>query len=588
MPGDHIKGAWGFIPLDAILRLPYGRRLWDIIYLYGGRILFEMMRSEVKVGGFDIGLLSTKPKTASEMEAYQAWLELLDEATDIRRRIGAGARVEFAPDLRYPVLDIPAQVLYKMNSGMTLWSHGFKAVGLGVVDLTVMGADPRADVVVSGNSVDGIPFLMSAIAQTFTREDWALFLPKGTDPGKFFVGDTDILRWGRQPEIDYAMEQMFGEKRELFYEVVRKRGGWIKEAWWMPPLGNVEGSWLQRSGLLKGLMREGRARYNDQGKLELLLESIGLKNIYRPAYPYHGDKAQLYLDDLIDVTRWHASLLDNQSCASAEREMFARFTMAVSGRFPRDTEFLHVFREGIILPIYEAKYDAIEALKDIAPEWSEMLANNEVAVPLKFILQALTVLPPFTGKILTIPAGIPSAEKIYVDPEAVLETQEWNKIGQPVSPYAKLLQAAMPGITCGYWDSRVLEALHRAGEKFASDPEVIRKSICGTVGGSLTGRAVHLGSLGLGPDEAAVIAPGLGNKILHVEGEQLARIMHAPHDNRKSYPDLVMVISPERAAEMQRAAGEPEIDLRQFKEGVIGVAGDLSMSEKMEAMLGLD
>jgi hypothetical protein len=559
------RGLTGFEPMGGRLMLPYGRGFGELMQQYNPS--FFQQSGGVMVGGqeYTAEHLMSRPGTVDAITAYRQ-LSNLALTPDVTRRMGGGMGVyPYMPTSgsAQPYAEWGGQEYFRMQSGMALYTPGLKTVGVGMQSLGGMASDPRTQFVVGGESVKSMQFLAEGLAQTLPQSAWSQF---GVGPELF--DPQGRLRWGGQPEVAGAIQQMFtggpgGGVDPRFRELLHQSGGFVQSAWRTFPAGpDVASSLAPGMRYTGGAPQQGQWR-PDAGGVSMYLQSIGFPMPITPIDPFPQSTGKtLSFNDLMEVSRWNPAALQHLSGDPGIRGHYGNVVRAAVGSPVGSTR-------GVPANILEqARSLASTSLGQLNPEWSQMVSSGQIMPSAQFILEAMAQQRPgqFTrvGGALMPPA------------ESILATQTFGELGQPISRLGRLSSAMLAtsaqGGDLGELSSQYVSEL----EKWSSQPGVQREMFGANLPGSMIGRLTFLGGMGLPEGQFGLVVPQGFARGQQISGSDLVQAFRWPADVIPGASTATGgVYGPSEFNAWAREAGAQQIDESFFKGGVVGVVGSM-------------
>ncbi|TET76567.1 MAG: hypothetical protein E3J42_01550, partial [Dehalococcoidia bacterium] len=559
-PSPGKRGLTGFQPMGANLMLPFGGQLGNLLQQYNPSF-FEGGAHAI-VGGetFTAEHLMTKPKQLSEITAYR---QLAGQAMtpDVKMAMGGGMGVHayqpMSPSAK-PHVEYGGQEFWRPQSGMAMYAPGMKSVGLGLQSLSGMASDPRTELVVGGESIKSMQFLMGGLAQTLKPEHWGQF---GVGKEHFDIGGR--LKWTGQPEVTGAVQQMFDPaNRERFMNVLHQAGGFISEQWRNFPAGaDVPGALDPSMQYTGGKPTHGQWR-QEAGGTSMYLQSVGLRQAVTPIDPYGGGQTGFSFNDLMEIARSNPQVLSSLGGDPQKREDYGSIVRAAVGQTGTSPI------GGIPANLMEsARGISASALSKLNPEWGQMVADRTAEPYAKHVLEALQKERPgqYTrvGGALIPPAG------------ALLTTQSFGKMGQSVSPLGGMAVDLLRAGSSGMGEADLAElssGYQKTLEGWASQPKVLKTMFGSSMPGSISGRITYLGGMGLPEGQFGMVLP---DKLVP-EGATKALAAQWPGDVIPAGAGLVGSLH--SVSEFNRWAketGSSQIDPGMFQTGQVGLVGSM-------------
>ncbi|MCK5307602.1 MAG: hypothetical protein KAJ73_03235 [Zetaproteobacteria bacterium] len=559
-PPPGKRGLTGFEPMGANLMLPYGSQFGKLLQQYNPSF-FEGSAHAV-VGGerYAAEHLMSKPSQLDDITAYR---QLAGQALtpDVKRAMGGGMGVHayqpMSPSAK-PYIEYGGQEYWRPQSGMAMYAPGMKSVGLGLQSLSGMASDPRTELVVGGESIKSMQFLMGGLAQTLKPEDWGQF-----GVGKEHFDPKGRLKWTGQPEVTGAVQQMFDPaNRSRFQNVLHQAGGFISEKWRQFPAGaDVPGGLDPSMKYSGGLPQHGQWRQTEGGT-SMYLQSIGLRQPITPIDPYGAGETGLSFNYLAEIARQNPQALQYLGGDPTKRGDYGSIVKAAVGQTGQSPI------GGIPANLMEsARGISTAALSKLNPEWGQMVADRTTEPYARHVLEALQKERPgqFTrvGEALIPPAG------------ALLATQSFGVMGQSVSPLGgkavDLLRAGSSGM--GEADLAALSGdYQKTLEGWSSQPKVLKTMFGSSMPGSISGRITYLGGMGLPEGQFGMVLP---DKLVP-EGATKALAAQWPGDVIPAGAGLVGSLhSVSEYNRWAKETGASVVDPGMFKTGQVGIVGSM-------------
>lgn len=577
-------GATSYIPGIEALRLPYGEGLYSLLEQVAPGTLRSMEGFTVeqtslgRTREFGVDILQQRPTTPQQVQAYETMLShfgLL--APQWQQDVGGGMAVEpFAGSVgAQPQLYAAGEALRPMQSGTGMYFPGVKTATAGMQSLTGMGAEARTQMLLAGESVKGMPFLIGGIAQTLPRSMLDPYLGPRAD--EMFDPQGNLIYGGEFTEsINRAGINILKDLRDDPRQraALGKAGLGYRESWWTPDVQKGDAiKALRAAGTLGqeftgvGFPEVGQWRHGPGGKFQQYLDSISMQQAGTPFEMFRGGGAGQSLTELLRAKQWapgqYQTLLDagQETRANYMGAVLASVNAVPTGSTPLDVS------QGMVLPTQRAREIAAASRTD--PKMASAILGGREPVPLQHMLTAMAESPVFSGQFMSTGGGIVSP------PESLLDVIGFTATGEPVpGAIGSTTRRVLDAIQSGSGIAEAGEAHHAAlGEWVEKSPEVWKQALGSESPESSYGRAVYLGA---GPAEAGqfgVVLPesmremGLGK-------DDLARLIRAPFETSTgTVHALGEVTFAGDYAKWQKSRGIDAIDPRHFQAGQIGYYG---------------
>lgn len=593
MTQDQMRGTTGYTPMSARLNMPYGEGLYGLMETYMEKELSAARTSNKTYAGLGVDVLQQAPTNRQEIEATEAWVEQMRSQGLDERIVGdTGIQPFYYQGKRNegPSLQLGAQVHQSMQSG-TAWDlPGVKGATLIQESLTGMGADPRSEIVVGGDSMKGNLPIVSGLAEIFGPEQWQPHMPAGFDASSLY-GQSGEMVYAGQKEVQYALEQMLGPNKELFQQQLEERGGFLREGWWSFQ-GNKDDPFLKQNPRIQEMLGTGKARYNEQGHLQMFLQSIGLPTVGSPIYPFRGRTGGLSLNALQDIHAVNPEAA--QSFLNPERapgrKPYLEFLQSAGQMYGEDQQFAPTAtgQQPYALPLKEA-WQSYEAEFGSEKAAAERQAN--AMPPLRHLLTEMTY---NQNTLLPVESA---AGRAVMGAESSLKLGEFDEEGRPISAYSIKQANLLSGISTGGLGPMAMSPLvsefKKEQQELAKQPSVIGGALGGEITKSRWGRATYVGGGGLPEGEAAMVLPqrmirdlGLGEEISM--GDAFGLMRREPADVETSTANIMLQVkTPGQWREMQIKAGEDPISVQHFEES-FGLGASGATMKMILSAFGLD
>lgn len=593
MTQDQMRGTTGYTPMSARLNMPYGEGLYGLMETYMEKELSAARTSNKTYAGLGVDVLQQAPTNRQEIEATEAWVEQMRSQGLDERIVGdTGIQPFYYQGKRNegPSLQLGAQVYQSMQSG-TAWDlPGVKGATLIQESLTGMGADPRSEIVVGGDSMKGNLPIVAGLAEIFGPEQWQPHMPEGFDASSLY-GQSGEMVYAGQKEVQYALEQMLGPNKELFQQQLEERGGFLREGWWSFQ-GNKDDPFLKQNPRIQEMLGTGKARYNEQGHLSMFLQSIGLPTVGSPIYPFRGRTGGLSLNALQDIYAVNPeaaqSFLNPERAPS--RKPYLEFLQSAGQMYSEDQEFAPTAtgQQPYALPLKEA-WQSYEA--EFGPEKAAAERQANAMPPLRHLLTEMTY---NQNTLLPVESA---AGRAVMGAESSLKLGEFDEEGRPISAYSIKQANLLSGISTGGLGPMAMSPLvsefQKEQQELAKQPSVIGGALGGEITKSRWGRATYVGSGGLPEGEAAMVLPqrmirdlGLGEEIS--VGDAFGLFRREPADVETSTANIMLQVkTPGQWREMQIKAGEDPISVQHFEES-FGLGASGATMKMILSAFGLD
>lgn len=588
------RGAQGVIPTGqgATLRLPYGPGLYSLMEQYVPETLKQLSQLGTIQAGpgsrneFSSDILRRMPRTPAEIEAYESWLGQAQMLTPqsyggqtMSYLMGGGLNMEYfqgGPRER-PSLYLSGEVQYGMQSGTGLYAPASKMVGLGMQNLTGMGALPQTQLVVGGESAKGMPFLVGGLAQTLRPQQWAPYLGEGWE--RFFDPQGNLIYGGMEgaPRVESAAQQMLLAMRqnpEVRAEFAQS-GLIYRQGWWNFPQGQDTMAALQRADRLgpqwqPGMQPElGMWRQGPGGRTEQFLESLAFKQAVTPFEIYRGGPIQQSMSELLRTYQNAPGQFETLfQGGQAERASWSSMIMASAGRFPQGVTPIQA-QGGVVLPTARARELAGAAL---GSQYGAAVAAGNAPLPMQYMLEAMAETPGLQGRFMELGGG-----GFLPPPESILATQSFER-GEPQSTLGVHIGNVLRALQTGEEIPQTgMEMQRHLQEWVGGSPSVWQRATGGTIPESYMGRATYVGGDPTGQGRTGVVLPESW-KSLGLGAEDLAKIVRYPTETGpESSRVLGDIMYAGDYAAAQRRAGVSAIDPTHLQEpGLFGNMFDLA------------